>query len=205
MREKRNRFIPRLNSTCLSLYSPGDLVLLVQPLHSAVRLRCRHRAVRGGQQRHLTPAADAEAGGRSVLHLLPRQQICQLVDLRVVPPEHTVLPHLVHPHQLLLAGTQRVLSALPDGDEHHDSDLFLPTAPRRHLLCEEKLREAERDAQQQEVPERLTETSQWTTLFFKQVGKWHIFVLVQIIFFRCWSVASHCQTSANTRCCRRFE
>lgn len=153
-------------SSCLSLSSPGDLVLLVQPLHSAVRLRRGHRAVRGGQQRHLTPAADAEAGGRSVLHLLPRQQICQLLDLRVVPPEHTVLPHLVHPQQLLLAGTQRVLSGLPDGDEHHDSDLFLPTAPRRLLLSQEKLREAERHAQQQEVPERLTEAGQWTTLFF---------------------------------------
>lgn len=147
MREKQNRLHPRLSSACLSCSSPGDLVLLVQPLHSGVRLRRRHRVVRGGQQRHLAPAADAEAGGCSVLHLLPRQQICQLVDLRVVPPEHTVLPHLVHPQQLLLAGAQRLLSGLPDGDEHHDSDLFLPTAPRRRLLSEEKLREAERDAQ----------------------------------------------------------
>lgn len=165
-------YCERLSSTRLSLYSPGDLVLLVQPLHPAVRLWRCCGVVRGGQQRHLTPAADAEAGGRSVLHLLPNQQICQLLDLRVVPPEHTVLPHLVHPQQLLLAGAQRVLSGLPDGDEHHDSDLLLPTAPRRLLLSEEKLREAERDAQQQEVPERLTEAGQWTTLgFFKQVGK----------------------------------
>lgn len=148
-----------LNGPCLSvcLASPGDLVLPVQPLHAAVRLRRRRRAVRGGQQRHLTPAADAETGGRSVLHLLPRQQIRQPLDLRHVPPQHAVLPHLVHPRQLLLAGAQRVLPALPDGDEHHDPDLFLPTAARRLLPAKEKLGEAERDAQQQEVPERLTE------------------------------------------------
>lgn len=151
-----------LSAACVSLWSAGDLVLLVQPLHSAVRLRRRGGAVCGGQQHHLTPAADAEAGGRSVLHLLPRQQICQPPDLRVVPPERTVLPHLVHPPQPLLAGTRRLLTGLPDGDEHHDSDLFLPTAPRRLLLSEEKLREAERVAQQ-EVPERLTRAGHWTT------------------------------------------
>lgn len=139
------------------LASPGDLVLPIQPLHSAVRLRRRHRAVRGGQQRHLTPAADAETGGRSVLQLLPRQQIRQPLDLRHVPPQHAVLPHLVHLRQLLLAGSRRVFPGLPDGDEHHDPDLFLPTVARRLLPAKEKLGEAERDAQQQEVPERLTE------------------------------------------------
>lgn len=141
----------------VSLSSPGDLVLLVQPLHSAVRLRRRGRAVRGGQQRHLTPAADAETGGGSVLHLLPRQQICQPLDLHHVPPQHAVLPHLVHPRQLLVAGAQRLFPGVPDGDEHHDPDLFLPAAPRRLLPFEKKHGEAERDTQQQEVPERLTE------------------------------------------------
>lgn len=155
----RNEGDQRPLSVCLStcLASPGDLVLPLHPLHSAVRLRRRHRAVRGGQQRHLTPAADAETGGRSVLHRLPRQQIRQPLDLRHVPPQHAVLPHLVPPQQLLLAGPQRVLPALPDGDEHHDPDLFLPTAARRLLPAKEKLGEAEWDAQQQEVPERMTE------------------------------------------------
>lgn len=157
--DRSNLFIrnedQRPPSVCLA--SPGDLVLPVQPLHSAVRLRRRRRAVRGGQQRHLAPAADAETGGRSVLHLLPRQQIRQPLHLRRVPPQHAVLPHLVPPRQLLLAGARRVLPGLPDGDEHHDPDLFLPTAARRLLPAEEELGEAERDAQQQEVPERLTE------------------------------------------------
>lgn len=151
----RNEGDQRPLLVCLA--SPGDLVLPVQPLHSALCLRRHRRAVRGGQQRHLTPAADAETGGCSVLHLLPRQQIRQPLDLRHVPPQHAVLPHLVHPRQLLLAGAQRVLPGLPDSDEHHDPDLFLPTAARRLLPAKERLGEAERDAQQQEVPERLTE------------------------------------------------
>lgn len=163
MREKRNSFTPP--RVCLSPL-PGDLELLVQPLHSGLHLRRRHCAVGGGQQRDLAPAADAEAGGRSVLHLLPRQQIGQLLDLRVVPPVHTVLPHLVPPQQLLLAAARRVLPGLPDVDEHHDSDLFLPTAPRRLLLSAEKLREEEWDAQQQEVPERVTTFAMDYFLFF---------------------------------------
>lgn len=85
-----------------------------------------------------------------------------------------------------------MLPALPDGDEHHDPDLFLPTAARRLLSAKEKLGEAERE---QEVSERLTEGGLWDYFVFLQRLGIDLFSSVKIVLVFL-SVVSHLQINA---------
>lgn len=140
---------------CVSLSPAGDLVFPVHPVQQAIRVRGHCGSLCGGQQRHPAPEADAEAGRGPVLHRLPRQQARQPVDLHCISTERTVLPHLVHCPQLLLAEARRILPGRHDDHEHHDVDLFLPAAPRRSVPREEELGAAQRDAQLQKVSQRL--------------------------------------------------
>lgn len=137
--------------TPFPVLSPGDLVFRVRPLHSAVHSRRCDCPLCGGQQHHPAHEADAEAGRRSVLLLLPRQQACQPLYLCHIPPEHPVLPHLVPRSELRLTGTQWILSHHHNGDEHHDPDLLLSFTPCRLLPSKyrQTLRGTERGAQQQ--------------------------------------------------------